>query len=109
MQDNEFEKQVHQKLTGLTVDGGESVWEKVEERLDKKDKRRRWLLWIPVGVAGAFLAAFLFVEYKPAGVKIGKEVHSSSTLATSQPSSSDPSPSNISALNPSLSKKVVPK
>ena len=44
---NEFEKQVHQKMEELTIIPSDPVWKKVEQQLRKKKDRRRLLLWLP--------------------------------------------------------------
>ncbi len=60
MLDNEFEKQVHKKMGELKLEPSEAVWERVEMRLQRKEKRRRWVLWVPfllvIAVAGGYLA-----------------------------------------------------
>ena len=50
MQDQNFEKQVKQKMEGLSLTPSEPVWQKVEEQIRKKRDRRRLLFWLPFTV-----------------------------------------------------------
>ncbi|MBO9682642.1 MAG: outer membrane beta-barrel protein [Flavisolibacter sp.] len=45
---NEFEKQVQQKMEELKLVPSEPVWQKVEMQIRKKKGRRRLIFWIPV-------------------------------------------------------------
>jgi len=45
---NEFEKQVQQKMEELKLVPSEPVWQKVEIQIQKKKDRRRMILWIPL-------------------------------------------------------------
>jgi hypothetical protein len=45
---NEFEKQVQQKLDELKLVPSGPVWQKVEEQIRKKKDRRRRVLWLPL-------------------------------------------------------------
>lgn len=53
MLENEFEKQVRQKMNGLHLQPGTEVWEEVERRIQKKKKRRIIFFWFLL--AGLFL------------------------------------------------------
>src|SRR4051794_10883597 len=55
---NEFEKQVQQKLEELKLVPSEPVWEKVEMQIRKKKDRRRMIFWIPLF---AFIGAGLWL------------------------------------------------
>ena len=58
MQENEFEKQVQQKMDELKLHPSDAVWQKIEARI-KKEKRRRWILiFFP-----AMLICFLYGGY----------------------------------------------
>ena len=51
MQENEFEKQVQQKMEELKLVPSAAVWQKIEPQI-KKEKRRRWILiLIPLLIA----------------------------------------------------------
>jgi hypothetical protein len=52
---NEFEKQVQQKMEELNLVPSDPVWQKVEMQIQKKKDRRRMVIWIPLFVvlAGA--------------------------------------------------------
>lgn len=45
---NEFEKQVQQKMEELKLVPSEPVWQKVEMQIRKKKDRRRLIFWIPL-------------------------------------------------------------
>ena len=45
---NEFEKQVQQKMEELKLVPSDPVWQKVEMQIRKKKDRRRAILWIPL-------------------------------------------------------------
>ena len=47
---NEFEKQVQQKLEELKLVPSNPVWQKVEMQIRKKKERRRVILWLPLFV-----------------------------------------------------------
>ena len=47
---NEFEKQVEQKMEELNLVPSDPVWQKVEMQIRKKNDRRRIILWIPLFV-----------------------------------------------------------
>ncbi|MEO5995742.1 MAG: porin family protein [Chitinophagaceae bacterium] len=57
MQDHDFEKQVHLKMEEMKILPSEDVWEKVELRLHQKD-RRRWIIWLPLLLAGLSLTGY---------------------------------------------------
>ncbi len=46
MQENEFEKQVREKMTELGFDPSDSVWSRVEKEINPERKRRRPLFWL---------------------------------------------------------------
>ena len=45
---NEFEKQVQQKMEELQLVPSAPVWEKIEEQIRRKKDRRRLILWLPL-------------------------------------------------------------
>ena len=53
MPDHEFEKNIQDKMAEFRLPPSEPVWDKVEQQLNKKDKRRRGLLWLPFLLAAA--------------------------------------------------------
>ena len=53
MLENEFEKQVRQKMNRLHLQPGTEVWEEVERRIRKKKRRRIIIFWFLL--AGLFL------------------------------------------------------
>lgn len=58
MQENNFEKQVHKLMDDLQITPGEPVWEYVEKRIPKSNRKRRFiaffLLFAGLGVCGYF-------------------------------------------------------
>jgi len=64
---NEFEKQVQQKMEELKLVPSEPVWQKVEMQIRKKKDRRRLIFWIP-----------LFVLLLGGGLWIGIDQYSNS-------------------------------
>jgi len=50
MQEQNFEKQVKQKMEELSLTPSEPVWAKVEEQIRKKRDRRRFFFWLPLTV-----------------------------------------------------------
>lgn len=61
MQDNDFEKQVHLKMGELRLLPSEAVWEQVEMRLHRKE-RRRWVIWFPLLFTGLALAGYFAIN-----------------------------------------------
>ena len=61
MHDHNFEKQVHQKMEELHLTPSYAVWERVEEKLHKK-KRRRFLFWIFFLLAGLFTGGYYLAQ-----------------------------------------------
>jgi hypothetical protein len=59
MPDHEFEKKIQEKMAELRLQPSAPVWDKVEQQLDKKEKRRRGVLWIPFFLAAAVAVFFL--------------------------------------------------
>ncbi len=58
MQDHDFEKQVHQKMGEMRILPSEAVWEQVEMRLQRKERRRYWILWLTVILTGLLLGGY---------------------------------------------------
>jgi hypothetical protein len=46
MQENEFEKQVREKMEEFKIAPSSSVWDKVEQRIPKEKRHRRWIVFI---------------------------------------------------------------
>lgn len=62
MQENEFEKQVQQKMDDLKLHPSDAVWQKIELQI-KKEKRRRWLLiFLPVIFMGALYGGYVLLN-----------------------------------------------
>ena len=76
MQEQNFEKQVKQKMEELSLTPSEPVWKKVEEQIRKKRDRRRFFFWLPLTVllvgGGVWLASGIKSSNNSIGV-ISKE------------------------------------
>ncbi len=69
MHDHDFEKQVHDKMEELRVSPSDAVWKQVEEKLHKKDRRRRFL-WIPFFFAALITGGYFLSTADPSGRKL---------------------------------------
>lgn len=65
MQDQEFEKQVHQKMEEIKILPSDAVWKEVEKRLHPRNKSRRWI-WIPIFLFGIGIGGYLMYSNNPA-------------------------------------------
>ena len=50
MPENEFEKQVQQKMDELQFVPSDAVWPEVERQITERKKRRGLIFWLPLGV-----------------------------------------------------------
>ncbi|MEJ7766505.1 MAG: outer membrane beta-barrel protein [Chitinophagaceae bacterium] len=60
MEDNDFENQVHLKMSSMQLSPSASVWKKVDERLHPEKNRRRYIIWSMFLLAGLTVCAYLF-------------------------------------------------
>lgn len=86
---NEFEKQVHQKMEELNLVPSDPVWQKVELQIRRKKDRRRLLLWLPLMVLFLGGGIWFFmnhdVKHNAAG-KLSKEnLQQKNELTKTQP------------------------
>ena len=59
MQENEFEKQVQQKMDDLKLHPSAAVWQKIESQI-RKEKRRRWILiFLPLLLIGFLYGGYM--------------------------------------------------
>ena len=58
---NDFEKQVHQKMDELKFDPSKPVWENIEMQIRKKKDRRSFFFWLPL--LSLLLGGSLFIFY----------------------------------------------
>ena len=62
MQENEFEKQVQQKMDDLKLHPSGAVWQKIEVHI-RKEKRRRWvLILLPVLLIGFLFGSYMLLK-----------------------------------------------
>jgi hypothetical protein len=66
MQENNFEKNVKQKLDELSLSPSEPVWQKVEAAIQKKRRRRLALLWLPLLFAAGGALWWMLAMQQPA-------------------------------------------
>ena len=104
MHDHNFEKQVHQKMEELHLTPSYAVWERVEEKLHKK-KRRRFLFWIPFLLAGLFTGGYYLVQNN-AEIKHTHTLSNNSSPSSYPSKESVPVKTMVTAVNPG--KKAVP-
>ncbi|HEX2533443.1 MAG TPA: hypothetical protein VHK69_06895 [Chitinophagaceae bacterium] len=65
MHEQNFEKQVRERMDELSFTPSAPVWQKVEEGIKPERKRRRALLWLPLLLVGAGLGTWLLREPAP--------------------------------------------
>src|SRR5215831_9855336 len=69
MQENEFEKQVREMMEKFRIAPSDSVWDKVEQRIPKEKRRRRWVVFFLL-FAGLTVSGYvMYNNYYRAGVK----------------------------------------
>jgi hypothetical protein len=65
MQENEFEKQVQQKMEDLKLQPSDAVWNKIEPQI-KKDERRRWaIILLPILFIGLLYGGYSVIKTSP--------------------------------------------
>src|SRR5687767_10974347 len=55
MPDHEFEKNVKHRMEELRIPPSHPVWVRLDAELNRKEKRRRKIFWIPLSLAAASL------------------------------------------------------
>jgi hypothetical protein len=71
MQEQNFEKQVKQKMEELSVAPSAPVWMKVEEQIRQKRDRRRLFFWLfPIGFLFAGLVTFSVIRFSDNNVAV---------------------------------------
>ncbi len=61
MQENDFERQLQQKMSGLKMEPANEVWQKVKETVTKKSKHKRRLFLMIVFFAGMAAMGYLLI------------------------------------------------
>ncbi len=92
MPDNEFEKQVQQKMDELQLRPSGQVWEEVEKRIRKEKKRRVVFFWLPLLallLAGGGITTLVLMNNR-AAPKI--TVRENEKQTTTQPGDNQPIP-----------------
>lgn len=91
---NEFEKQVQQKMGELHLVPSAPVWEKVEKQIRKKREKRRFFFFLlPVGLLVGFAIWWISLENKEQSTLENKRVSSNTTIQPKKynaPHSQDP-------------------
>lgn len=83
MRENEFEKQVQDKMGGFNLHPTDEVWVEVERRI-RKERKRRLIFWWPLlflFIAGGITTAILFTSRKE---KKDEITHNTNTKDTKQ-------------------------
>jgi hypothetical protein len=62
MHENNFEKQVREKMDQLGFDPADSVWERVDKEINKEKKHRRPLFWLFFFSGLAWLAELIIFQ-----------------------------------------------
>lgn len=74
---NEFEKQVQQKMEELKLVPSEPVWQKVEMQIRRKKDRRRLIFWIPLLVVLLGGGLWMRIDYSSKRISYQSETHNS--------------------------------
>lgn len=74
---NEFEKQVQQKMEELKLVPSDPVWQKVEMQIRRKKDRRRLIFWIPLLVALLGGGLWMGIDYSSKNISYEPETHNS--------------------------------
>jgi Outer membrane protein beta-barrel domain len=99
---NEFEKQVQQKLEELKLVPSEPVWQKVEMQIRQKKDRRRLVFWLPLSAlilgGGIWIAVS---QYSKLNYNKGADSTPQSTLpvATEKSNTNAEKPNNTATIN----------
>ena len=77
MRENEFEKQVQQKMGDLDLSPSDAVWTAVERRI-RKEKKRRFIFWWPLFFllrGGGIAAGIIWTNKKEKNKKNLRRIH----------------------------------
>ena len=90
MPENEFEKQVQQKMDELNFVPSGTVWKQVEKQIAGRKKRRRIFIWLPFLFLAMGGAAWMF--YSRAHFNAGSQQHDEPVVARSQTNTTGKAP-----------------
>ena len=89
---NEFEKQVQEKMGELNLVPSTPVWERIEKEIKEKKQKRRFLLWFPL-LAGILILAGYFslrvMNSGPSSQPVSATTNSNSKSLPSTPASKE--------------------
>jgi len=64
MQENEFEKRVHEMMKEFKMPPSDTVWEKVKRQIPKQKRRRTWIMFISLLSVLMVAGYFIYNNYK---------------------------------------------
>jgi len=79
MEQNNFEKQVQQKMEELKIHPSESAWNNIEKRIGQKRERRRWVFILSLSIFLILFTAF-YLNYHPGKTNISQQKNERSAI-----------------------------
>ena len=64
MQENEFEKRVHEMMKEFKMPPSDTVWEKVKTQIPEQKRRRKWIMFIFLLAVLMIVGYFIYNNYK---------------------------------------------
>src|SRR3954447_19564467 len=107
MQENEFEKKVRETMNKFKIDPSDSVWNKVEQHIPKKERRRRWVIFSFL-FAGLVLGYFIYNNYYNNPTEI-KSVRANNQNDKTRTDSTTKNREQANASIPALQNNITPK
>lgn len=107
MSDRDFEKQVQQEMDGFKLRPSASVWVEVEKNIRRDKRRRRAIIWIPLGLLFLLAGGYLIytttdnksLTAQQPSVLTGNELSGNATTAsTTDQQNNKPNSSNKTAI-----------
>ena len=107
MQENEFEKQLQQKMEELKITPSDAVWQKIEPQI-RKEKRRRWLLiFLPVMLIGLLYGGYVLLNGNEKPQQVTKDLNEKNITAAETPQTKPVTNSTNYSLPLQQNKKAV--
>jgi len=63
MQENEFEKRIHEMMKEFKMPPSDSVWEKVKQQIPEQKRRRKWIMFISLLAVLMVAGYFIYNNY----------------------------------------------